>query len=76
MVLQLTCIHLVFGIVGGVLVEVWEEDGLGVGRLDVFARTAVAVSAGADFVVETAVYFVLFGAEDGGEIAVEGRVLV
>lgn len=25
--------------------------------------------AGTDFVVETAVYFVLFGAEDGGEVA-------
>jgi len=42
----------------------------------VFARTAVAVPAGADFVVETAVYFVLFRAEDGGEVAVRGgRVL-
>ena len=29
--------------------------------------------AGADFVVETAVYFVLFGAEDGGEVAGGGK---
>ena len=34
-----------------------------------FARAAVAVAAGADFVVEGAVYFVLLCAEDGGEIA-------
>jgi len=39
----------------------------------VLAGTAVAVPAGADFVVETAVYFVLFGAEDGGEIAAGER---
>ena len=32
------------------------------------ARAAVAMSTGADFVVETAVDFVLFGAEDGCEI--------
>ena len=66
MVLQLRRIHLVFGIVRRVLVEVGEEDGLGVGGFDVFAGAAVAVAAGADFVVETAVYFVLFCAEDGG----------
>ena len=40
-----------------------------------FARAAVAVAAGADFVVEGAVDFVLFGAEDGGEVAVGGEVL-
>ena len=74
MVLQLRGVHLVLGIVGGVLVEVGEEDGLAVGGLDVLARTAVAVPAGADFVVETAVYFVLFCAENGGEVA--GWVLV
>ena len=33
-----------------------------------FAGTAVAVAAGADFVVEGTVDFVLFGAEDGGEV--------
>jgi hypothetical protein len=63
-VLQLTGIHLILGVVGGVLVKVGEEDGLAVGGLDVFARTAVAVSAGADFVVEGAVYFVGFSAKD------------
>lgn len=67
-VLELRRVHLCFGIVGGVLVEVGEEDGLAVGGLDVFAGAAVAVAAGADFVVETAVYFVLFCAEDGGEV--------
>ena len=70
MVLQLRRVHLVFRIVGRVLVEVGQQDRLRVGRFDVFARAAVAVSAGADFVVETAVDFVLFGAEDGGEVAV------
>ena len=39
-----------------------------VGRFDVLARTPIAVAAGADFVVEGAVDFVLLCAEDGGEI--------
>jgi len=51
-VLQLARIHLVLRVVGWVLVQVWEEDGLAVGGLDVFARAAVPVSAGADLVVE------------------------
>jgi hypothetical protein len=55
MILQLAGIHLVLGVVGRVLVEVGEEDRLRVGGLDVFARAAVAVAAGADFVVEGAV---------------------
>lgn len=33
-----------------------------------FTRAAVAVAASADLVVETAVDFVLFCAEDGGEV--------
>ena len=65
-VLQLAGIHLVLGVVGRVLVQVGQQDGLRVGGLDVFARAAVAVPAGADFVVEAAVHFVLLGAEDGG----------
>ena len=36
------------------------------------ARAAVAVPAGADFVVEGAVDFVLLGTEDGGEIVGHG----
>ena len=36
-----------------------------------FPRAAVAVSAGADFVVEGAVDFVLLGAENGGEVAID-----
>ena len=75
-VLELRRVHICFGIVGGVLVEVREEDGLAVGGLDVFAGAAVAVAAGADFVVETAIYFVLFCAEDGGEVAEERRALL
>lgn len=50
------------------MVEVWEEDSLGVGGFDVFPGAAIAVSAGADFVVEGAVYFIGFGAEDAGEV--------
>jgi len=34
----------------------------------VLATAAVAVAAGADFVVEGAVDFILLGAEDGGEV--------
>ena len=70
MVLQLARVHLVFGVVGRVLVQVWQEDGLGVGWFDVLATAAVAVAARADFVVEGAVHFVLLRAEDGGEVAV------
>lgn len=67
-ILQLTRIHLVFRIVGRVLVEVGEEDRLAVGGLDVFSRTAVAMPACADLVVEGAVYFVGFGTKDAGEV--------
>lgn len=67
-VLQLRGVHARLVVVGGVLVEVREEDGLRVGGFDVFARAAVAVAAGADFVVEGAVDLVLLCAEDGGEI--------
>ena len=70
MVLQLARVHLVFGVVGRVLIQVRQEDGLGVGGFHVFATAAVAVPAGADFVVEGAVHFVLLRAEDGGEVAV------
>lgn len=67
-VLKLRGRHFVAGSVGWVLVEVGQEDGLAVGGLHVFSTAAVAVAAGADFVVETAIYFVLLCAEDGGEV--------
>jgi hypothetical protein len=67
-VLELRGCEARFVVVGWVLVEVGQQDGLGVGWFDVFARTAVAMAAGADFVVEAAVDFVLLGAEDGGEV--------
>lgn len=69
-VLQLAWVHLVLGVVGRVLVQVRQEDGLGVRGLDVLAAAAVAVPAGADLVVEGAVDLVLLRAEDGGEVAV------
>ena len=72
-ILQLARVHLVLGVVGRVLVQVRQEDGLGVGGFDVLAAAAVAVAAGADLVVEGAVDFVLLRAEDGGEVA--GRTL-
>lgn len=55
MVLQLRGIHARFVVVGRVLVEVGEENRLRVRGFDVFARAAVSVAAGADFVVEGAV---------------------
>jgi hypothetical protein len=54
-VLKLARVHLVLGIVGRILVEVWEQDGLGVGRLDVFSRASIAMAASTDLVVERAV---------------------
>lgn len=68
MVLQLAGIHLVLRIVGGVLVEVRQQDGLAVRRLDVLARAPVAVSARPDLVVEGAVHLVGLCAEDTGEV--------
>lgn len=54
-ILQLHRIHLVLWVVRWILVEVGQEDGLGVGRLDVLSRAAVAMSTRADFIVEGAV---------------------
>lgn len=54
-VLQLARVHLVLGVVGRVLVQVGQQNRLRVRGLDMLARTAVAVPAGADFVVEGAV---------------------
>lgn len=54
-VLQLARVHLVLGVVRRVLVQVRQQDRLRVGGLDVLARAAIAVAAGADFVVEGAV---------------------
>ena len=67
-ILQLTRVHLVLWVVGRVLIQVWEEDGLTVGGLDVFSRAAVSVAAGADLVVERTVYFVGFGAKYASEV--------
>lgn len=66
--LQLLCVKLGLGVVGGVLVEVGEQDGLRVGGLDMLARAAVTVAACTDLVVEGAVDLVLLSAEDGGEV--------
>jgi hypothetical protein len=67
-VLQLARVHLVLWVVGRVLVQVWEEDSLAVGGLDMFSRAAVSVAAGADLVVEGTVYFVGFSTENAREI--------
>jgi len=70
--LHLLRIHLVLGVVRRVLVQVRQQDRLRVRRLDVFSRAAVAMTARANLVVEGTVYFVLFGAEDGGEVVGHG----
>jgi hypothetical protein len=70
--LHLLWVHLVLGVVGRVLVQVGQQDGLRVRGLDVFARAAVAVTAGADFVVEGAVDLVLLRTKDGGEVVGHG----
>lgn len=43
------------GVVGGVVVDVWDEDCLGEVGLNVFPRTSVTVSAGSNFEVERTV---------------------
>jgi hypothetical protein len=55
-VLQLGRVHLVLGVVGWILVEIREEDGLRVRGFDMFARAAVAVAACSYLVVERAVH--------------------
>ena len=67
MVLKLGRVHAVLRIEGWVLVEIRHQDGLTVAGLDMFTRTAVAMPAGTDLVVETTVDLVLLCAEDGGE---------
>jgi hypothetical protein len=54
--LQLCWGHLELWIVGWVLVEVREEDGLRVRRLDMFARASVTMSASSNLVVDRAVH--------------------
>jgi len=73
-ILQLACVHLVLRVVSRVLVEVGEENRLAVGRLDMLSRTAVAVPACTDLIVEGTVDFVGFSAENAGEVVrhVEG----
>ena len=66
--LHLLRVHLVLGVVRRVLVQVGQEDRLRVRGLDVLSRAAVAVTAGADLVVEGAVDLVLLRSEDGGEV--------
>lgn len=74
-VLHLAGVHLVLGVVGRVLVHVRHENGLGVRRLHMLARAAVAVSACANFVVERTIDFVLFGTEDGCKVVGHGWLL-
>lgn len=71
MILQLTRVHFVFGIVGWILVKVGQEDSLTIRGFDMFPRAAIAVSTGANLVIETTIDLILFGAEDGSKIAVD-----
>jgi hypothetical protein len=66
-VLELRRVHSVLGVVCRVLVQVWHEDGLTVGRLDVLSRAAITVTASADFKVERAVDLVKLGTENGSK---------
>ena len=72
-VLHLTGVHLVLGVVGRVLVHVGHQDGLRVGRLDMFAGASVSVSACTNLVVEGAIDLVLLGTENGSEISGHGE---
>lgn len=67
MILQLGSVHTVLGVKGRILVEVRHENGLAVAGLDVFARTAIAMTASTNFIVEATVDFVLFGAKNGSQ---------
>jgi len=71
--LHLLGVHLVLWVVRRVLIQVRQQDGLAVRGLDVFARAAIAVTTGADFVVEGAVDLVLLRSEDGGEVVGHGE---
>lgn len=51
-ILQLRGVHLIFGVIGGVLVEVGKENRLRVRGFDVFSRAAIAVATGANLVVK------------------------
>jgi len=66
-VLELRSVHSVLGIEGRVLIKVGHQNRLGVGGFHVLPRTAVAVAARANLVVEGAVDFVLLGSENGGQ---------
>lgn len=66
-VLELRRVHSVLGVVCRVLVQVWHEDGLTVGRFDVLSRAAIAVTTSADFKVERAVDLVKLGTENGSK---------
>jgi hypothetical protein len=55
MALHLLRIHAVLRVVLRVLVEVGEEDGLRIRRLDMLARAAVTVATSSDLVIEGAV---------------------
>lgn len=52
MVLKLRGVHFVFRVESGILVKVWEEDGLAIGRFDVFSGTAIAMSTGTYFIIK------------------------
>ena len=59
--LDLLSVESVSRVVNWVLIDVSTEDGLTELRTDVFSTASIAVSAGANFVVERTVDFVLFG---------------
>lgn len=72
MILQLTRIHAVLRVEGGILIHVRHQDGLGVRGLDMLPGAPIAVSAGADLVIEGAIDLVLFRTKNGREIVGHG----
>lgn len=68
MVLQLTGVHAVLRVEGGILVHVRHQDGLGVRGLDMLPGATIAMPAGTDLVVKGAIDLVLFRTENRREI--------
>ena len=64
--LELLLGQLADGVMGGVVIDIWEQNRLRERWADVFPRAAVTVSTSTDFVVEGAVDSVLLCTEDVG----------
>ena len=68
MILKLTGVHLIFGIICRILVEIGKENRLRIRRFNMLSRATITVAACANFVVKGAIDFILFSSEDGGKV--------